>query len=71
MQFKAGSSRALLASLSIGDRRWWQGLIFQGRDILVFIDDPFEYLCILVPEQEIGAQLKIFGCVEGNKMDLL
>ena len=55
-----------LASLEAGDR-----LTLEGRDILVFGNDAFECLGVLVPEQEIRSQLEILSCMEGNEMDVV
>ena len=46
-------------------------LILQGGDVLVFGDNAFERLGVLMPEQEICSQLEILSCIEGDKMDVV
>ena len=45
--------------------------VLLGGDVLVFGDDAFDRLGVLMPEQEICSQLEILCCVEGDKMDVI
>ena len=60
----------VLRPLAFG-RSGRERLILQGGDVLVFGDNAFERLGVLVPEQEIRSQLEILSCIEGNKMDVV
>ena len=72
-QFPRGvklESGVVLRPLTFGRSRG-NRLIFQGGDVLVFGDNAFERLGVLVPEQEIRSQLEILSCIEGDKMDVV
>src|SRR6266704_6717219 len=46
-------------------------LVLQGGNVLVFGDNAFDRLGVLMPEQEICSQLEILGCMKGDKMDVV
>src|SRR5439155_5909102 len=60
----------VLGSLAFG-RSGRDRPILLGRDVLVFGDDAFDRLGVLIPEQQVCSQLEIFGCIKGDKMDVV
>src|SRR5258708_38456760 len=60
----------ILRPLAFGRRRRSR-LILQSGNILIFGDNAFDRLGVLMPEQEICSQLEILGPIQGDKMDIV
>ena len=67
MKLKLGIALGLLA---LGRRRR-ECSVLESRNILIFGDDTFECLGILVPEQEVCTQLEVLSSMQSDKVDIV